>query len=309
MLTKIMLDLFVSLTCVAASTAFSMKIIDAHLHIWSDKPEAFDSDQIPPATLQHGATPEALIQKMNDAGVKGALIVQPIYQKFDHSYVTEAVKTYPHKFKGMMLHDPSLSPEMAVERLEALVVLGFVGVRFNPYLWPEGELISDDSGGGLAVYKRCAELNIPVGIMCFKGLRLHLDDIIALIEKSPHTQLILDHLGFCALNDEGHVAFVELLKLSKYPNVSVKISALFRNTGDVDKFPYDRIREERFKPLLKNFGPGRLMVGSDFPFVLETEGGYSGAINTVKSWLKDDEAELVLFGTSERLFGRWGDVN
>ena len=51
------------------------------------------------------------------------------------------------------------------------------------------------------------------------------------------------------------------------------------------------------------------MVGSDFPFVLETEGGYSGAINTVKSWLKDDEAELVLFGTSERLFGRWGDVN
>ena len=89
--------------------------------------------------------------------------------------------------------------------------------------------------------------------------------------------------------------------------MSVKVSALFRNTGDKDKFPYDRIRKERFEPILEKFGPGRLMVGSDFPFVLETEGGYNGAINTVKSWLNDDsDAEAVLSGTAERLFGKWG---
>ena len=49
--------------------------------------------------------------------------------------------------------------------------------------------MSEDNSGGLAVYQRCAELQVPVGIMCFKGLGLHFDDIISLIEKSPNTQM------------------------------------------------------------------------------------------------------------------------
>ena len=290
------------------AAAFSMKIIDSHLHVWADKEaaESFPYDQVPPESLQNIATPEALLEQMNKAKVDGALIVQPINHKYDHSYVTNAIKNYPDKFKGMMLHDPTLSPEMAVKRLEELVLSGYVGVRFNPYLWNEGELMSADAGGGLAVYKRCAELSCPVGIMCFKGLELHYDDILALIDKSPDTQLVLDHLGFCALNDKGDEAFKQLLSLSKYPNVSVKVSALFRNTGEDDTFPYHRIKTQRFEPLLKSFGPDRLMVGSDFPYVLETEGSYEGAINTVKSWLNKDDADVVLFGTAERLFGKWG---
>lgn len=303
------------------AAAFSMKIIDSHLHVWADKSEAesFPYDQPPKEALQDVATPEALIDQMDNAGVNGALIVQPINHKYDHNYVANAIKKYPHKFKGMLLHDPSLSPEMAVQRLEELVLAGFVGVRFNPYLWNEGELMSADGGSGLAVYRRCAELGAPVGIMCFKGLELHFDDILKLIEKSPTTQLVLDHLGFCALNEKGDEAFKQLIALSKYPNVYVKVSALFRNTGDSDSsFPYDKIKTQRFEPLIQSFGPGRLMIGSDFPYVLETEGGYSGAINTVKSWLKDDEvgrdnnilsideaAEAVLFGTAERLFGKF----
>jgi len=290
------------------AAAFSMKIIDSHLHVWADKSEAesdFPYDQPPPESLQNVATPEALLEQMSKAEVDGALIVQPINHKYDHSYVTNAMKKYPNKFKGMMLHDPSLSPEMAVQRLEELVLSGYVGVRFNPYLWSEGDLMSTDDGAGLAVYKRCADLSCPVGVMCFKGLELHYDDILALINKSPDTQLVLDHLGFCALNDKGDKAFKQLLTLSKYPNVSVKVSALFRNTGPDDSFPYDRIKTQRFEPLLKSFGPGRLMVGSDFPYVLETKGGYDGAINTIKSWLSEDDAEAVLFGTAERLFGKW----
>lgn len=240
---------------------------------------------------------------MNDAGVDGALIVQPINHKFDHSYVANAMKKYPDRFKGMLLHDPSLSPELAVERLEELVLAGFVGVRFNPYLWPEGELMSKDEGCGLAVYKRCGETGIPVGVMTFKGLHLHMADILSLISKSPETVLILDHLGFCALNDEGDKAFEQLLSLAKHPNVHVKVSALFRNTGDADSFPYNKVKAERFDPLMEAFGAERLMVGSDFPFVLETEGAYAGAIDTVKSWVS--EGSPVMGATAERLFGVW----
>ena len=218
-----------------------------------------------------------------------------------------AMKQYPNKFKGMMLHDPSLSPDAAVENLEELVKQGFVGVRFNPYLWEDGRLMSDDSGCGLAVYKRCGELGIAVGIMCFKGLGLHINDIESLISKSPKTtSLILDHLGFCALNDEGDAAFEQLLGLATHENVYVKISALFRNTGDVDSFPFDKVRSKRFDPLLDAFGADRLLMGSDFPFVTETEGGYKGAIDTVNSWIaKGKDRDAVMGETAERLFGSW----
>lgn len=287
-------------------------VIDSHLHVWATAEEASSNfpysgpDQVPPPNLQNVASPEALLEQMNDAGVDGALIVQPINHKFDHSYVVDAMKKYPDKFKGMLLHDPSLSPKMAVDRLEELVLLGFVGVRFNPYLWPEGALMSEDSGCGLAVYKRCGEMKLPVGVMCFKGLDLHYDDILALIAKSPETPLILDHLGFCALNDDGDAAFEKLLSLAKHPNVFVKVSALFRNRGGVDSFPYGQVKSKRFDPLMKAFGAERLMMGSDFPFVLETEGSYKGAIDTVKSWPPEGSGrDAVMGGTSEHLFGSW----
>lgn len=284
-------------------------VIDAHLHVWATSSESslrYPYDQPPPPTLQDIASPEALLECMKKAGVGGALIVQPINHKFDHTYVSDAIAKYPTKFKGMLLHDPSLPPEFALERLEQLILSGFVGVRFNPYLWEDGKLMSDDSSGGLEVYKRCAELQVPVGIMCFKGLNVHIDDILALISKSPETKLILDHIGFCALNEEGDRAFDALLNLARHPNVYVKISAMFRNTGDVDSYPYEMIREKRFIPLLRSYGVERLMMGSDFPYVLETEGSYKGAIETVKSWLAPGkEMDAVMGGTAQGLFGSW----
>lgn len=249
---------------------------------------------------------------MEEAGVDGALIVQPINHKYDHSYVSHAVRRHPSKFKGMMLHDPSLSKEMAVNRLEELVLAGFVGVRFNPYLWEDADdndatSIMSGSEAGSAVYKRCGELNIPVGIMCFKGLDLHYDDIVQLIQSSPETVCILDHIGFCALNTKGDAQFEQLLSLAQYENVFIKLSALFRNAGDDSKFPYDEIKTERFVPLLRRYGADRLMMGTDFPFVLETEGGYRGAVETVGSWLEEGSAErdAIMGGTAERVFGKW----
>ncbi|KAL7460768.1 hypothetical protein ACHAXS_001212 [Conticribra weissflogii] len=301
-----------------AVMATAAKVIDSHLHIWATASESTSGypysspEQIPPHNLRNVASPSALLEQMSKAGVDGSLIVQPINHKFDHSYVKNAIKTYPDKFKGMMLFDPSLSSKMAIVRLEELVLAGFVGVRFNPYLWPDAQPMSGKcedgtDGAGMAVYRRCGELNIPVGIMCFKGLSLHYEDILDLISKSPKTTLILDHLGFCALNKKGDEEFQQMLSLATYPNVMVKISALFRNTGDEDQFPYEKVRKLRFEPLLERFGAKRLMMGTDFPYVLETEGAYEGAVNTVKSWLEEgEERDAVMGGTAELAFGTWG---
>ena len=291
-----------------------LKIIDSHLHVWANEQEAssrfpYAPGQEPPESLRNEASISSLLQQMDQSGVDGALIVQPINHKFDHSYVTSAIQTHPTRFKGMLLHDPSMTEADAISTLDNLALAGFCGVRFNPYLWPS-KTTSDgggwekmSQGAGLAVYKRCGELHMPVGIMCFQGLQLHYDDIIELLEASPSTTMILDHFAFTSLdNDE---AFQQLLQLAQYKQVMIKISALFRLK---DSSPYNRVRTERFEPLLKAFGKDRLMFGSDFPFVLEEPESYGGMVELVKSWVESDESvcNALFYETAQRAFGPWG---
>jgi predicted TIM-barrel fold metal-dependent hydrolase len=330
---------FSTIATAAMTSTTTPKVIDSHLHVWASSTEAstdggFPHVQEPPESLKDRASIAELLQQMDDNSVDGALIVQPAIHKFDHSYVLSAIQSHSNRFKGMLLHDPSLSPTDAVSRLEDLSLQGFVGIRFNPYLWPkllEGEQEGSScpaswapmsQGAGLAVYKRCGELHMPVGVMCFQGLQLHYDDIMALLKASPDTILILDHFGFTSVitesddqEDKGRDdrdrdrdknaddVFEKLLALAAYPQVHVKISALFR-LGDAP--PYTRVHKERFQPLLRAFGADRLMFGSDFPFVLEQPEAYS-TVRLVESWIENDQDRAAIMGgTAERLFGPWG---
>lgn len=283
-----------------------MKVIDSHLHVWSDSKQSasFPYFQDPPQTLQDRASTDCLLSVMKSSGVDGALIVQPINHKFDHSYVVSALKSHPTKFKGMLLHDPELEASQAVSRLEQLALQGFVGVRYNPYLWPkrgdsQWETMCD--AAGMAVYKRCGELRMPVGIMCFQGLSLHYEDVQKFAQESPKTPLILDHFAFTSV--KGESSFKQLLALSKFPSIHVKISALFRLD---DASPYDIVYEKRFLPLLEAYGADRLLYGSDFPFVLEQPESYDMKA-LVSSWCKDESTRAAIMGgTAEKLFGQWG---
>ena len=132
------------------ATSQQHPIVDSHLHVWASAAEAssgfpYAQGQDPPESLQDAASTANLLKKMKENGVDGALIVQPINHKFDHSYVAAAIQNHPETFKGMLLHDPSLSPEVAVSTLEDLALKGFVGVRFNPYLWPKLSGDSDET--------------------------------------------------------------------------------------------------------------------------------------------------------------------
>ncbi|CAM9245020.1 unnamed protein product [Scytosiphon promiscuus] len=231
-------------------------------------------------------------------------LLQPINYKFDHSYVLDAMKRWPGKFKGMCLANPSLSPNDACTELERLNSQGFCGVRFNPYLWPEGgEGMKDDTG--LALYRKAGELSMPVGVMCFKGFGRHVKEIEALLASSPQTKLVVDHFGFFlqdGIIDEA--AWEEILSLAEYPSVYIKTSALFRVAKD--PYPYESLRP-RFAALMKHFGSRRLLWGSDFPFVSDGQCGYGPAKDVVCNGmgLTDEEVHDITGGTARSLFGTW----
>lgn len=282
--------------------------VDSHLHVWSDgKPPFPFQKQEPPADILNSQA-ELLTEHQKMSNVGGALIVQPINHEFDHSYLKSVISSeqFKGRYKGMCLLDPTQSEQDGLDFLSDMKAAGMVGVRFNPYLWPENEKMGDAKGQSF--YKKAGELGMPVGFMCFKGLPLHYEDIISLLEASPDTKAIIDHWGFFLQNnavDEN--SWTLLLSLARYPQVYIKLSALFR----VSKFewPYQDL-DRRLVELANEFGAQRLMWGTDYPFVMQ-QCGYSKALSAFKEWKDSQSAisaegwDLIFRGTAESLFGSW----
>ncbi|KAK9675361.1 hypothetical protein RND81_11G002700 [Saponaria officinalis] len=292
----------------AAKMSSGGKVIDSHLHVWASPQQA--ADKYP---YFHGQEPtlpghaEFLLQCMEEAGVDGALIVQPINHKFDHSYVTSVLRRYPRKFAGCCLANPA-EDGSGIKHLENLVTKdGYCAVRFNPYLWPSNQKMTNEIGK--AMFSKAGELGIPVGFMCMKGLNQHFSEIEELCTEYPDTNVLLDHLGFCKppIPDEENPDFLNLLELSRFPQVHVKLSALFRVSRG--PFPYQDVSSS-LSQVVSRYGANRIMWGSDFPFVVP-ECGYEAAKGAVSDIAKaanlsSSELDWILGGTVMKLFpGQW----
>lgn len=146
-----------------------MRRIDAHLHVWAPKEKAGEfpyygaligssSAANEPPMPGHA---ELLLDEMAGAGVSQAIIIQPGNHMFDHKYVTSVLKTYPKDFVGVLLANPAGGPSAGAAEIERLVrEEGYCGVRFNPYLWPDGEKMTNSVG--MDMYRKAGELGVPV---------------------------------------------------------------------------------------------------------------------------------------------------
>ncbi|KAI3817427.1 hypothetical protein L1987_11217 [Smallanthus sonchifolius] len=238
--------IFSSPSAVNSASVFCTKIIDSHLHVWASPEENFsilrsiERDKYPYVPGQEPSLRgnlDFLLHCMEEAGVDGALIVQPINHKFDHSYVTSVLKKHPSKFVGCCLANPA-EDGSGVQQLEHLILEdGYRAVRFNPYLWPSGQQMTNEIGK--AMFSKAGELGVPVGFMCMKGLNLHISEIQKLCSEFPKTVVLLDHLAFCKppilinknvfvgrpRDDEEAKTFSELLALSRFPQLPVSSSS------------------------------------------------------------------------------------
>ncbi|XP_024990402.1 uncharacterized protein LOC112524690 isoform X2 [Cynara cardunculus var. scolymus] len=206
----------------------------------------------------------------------------------------QAMDKYPY-FPGQ---EPSLPGNY-----DFLLHDGYRAVRFNPYLWPSGQLMTNEIGK--AMFWKAGELGVPVGIMCMKGLNLHISEIEKLCTEFPKTTLVLDHLGFCKppTNEDEDKALSQLLELSRFPQVYVKFSGLFRVSRN--PFPYQDLCP-LLSQLVSSFGANRLMWGSDFPFVVQ-ECGYKQAKEAVyvianQLPLSSSDLEWIMGKTAMQLF-------
>src|ERR1700739_4616081 len=112
----------------AAAALLTYRIFDPHVHVWRhDTRFPFAPGAKVP---DYDATPEMLLDLMQENGVEKTVIIQVIHYRYDNSYLASVLKQYPQFFRGVARVDP-LSPA-APDHLSKLTAQGFHGVRISP---------------------------------------------------------------------------------------------------------------------------------------------------------------------------------
>ena len=238
-------------------------VIDIHPHIISG-----DDARYPKAPLggvqskwsqERPTTWEQMVDAMDQAGVARAALVQSsTTYGFDNSYVAYAVAARPDRFTGVFSIDV-MAPD-AAGKVRHWYDRGLTGLR----LFTTGSTMpgqSDTLGHpqSFAAWEAATELGIPV---CVQMKPEGLPKLRKLMDRFPHTRIILDHLMFVPLESGAPYAdTAPLFSLADHGSIYLKVTTFTIRAAQQGK----ATPESFFRKLLGAFGAERVAWGSNFP--------------------------------------------
>ncbi|HEV2126193.1 MAG TPA: amidohydrolase family protein, partial [Chloroflexota bacterium] len=258
-------------------------------HVWSE-----DRERYPRSDTPYRASPELLLDYMDEAGVAHAVIVLPMYYRYDNRVLADTIRQYPGKFAGVGVVDPVASD--APDHLTRLVEEdGIRGVRLRATI--EEEAFGSPESEPL--WRRATELDVPV---CLLGKPQHVKTMRQMVERFPETTVVIDH--FANIPASGGVEsepFQTFLSLAELPKVFIKLSGL--HYWGEGRYPWPAA-QPLLRAAIDRFTPERVMWGSDWPHVLFGS-GYIRCLNFVRrelTWLSESERDQILGGTALKLW-------
>jgi L-fuconolactonase len=286
------------------------EVIDCQIHMWeADRPgrawqmDFADRTGISATTGNKHvhAVPVTLddsLKAMDAAGVDAALIVSPSLYGLDCSYALEAAAAHPDRFRVVGYVDHRAA-DVAAQVAAWAARPETAGLRM--FLITDGTWSEFRAGAFDGMLAAMAHQGVPL-CLCPAG---HLDKVPELVRRFPDLSVAVDHLGLLQppfkLDWERRFdQFPLLLDLAAMPNVTVKLSGL--PTLSAGGYPYDDVRPYMDR-LLRTFGPGRLMWGSDWTRCPPNV-GYRDSVRfvTESNELSPDEQALILGATLRRVF-------
>ena len=273
---------------------WSLKWIDAHVHIWTQDANRYPASGFAVSTLEPKEfTPEWLFRYCRPFQVGKLVLVQSVYST-DNSYMLDSARRYPGIFSvvGMIDHDTANIEEKMYEDKKA-------GVRAYRVILPMGnsEGFLDDSG-----YKRMFKIAADTDqAICLLSHPDGLSEINRICKDYEDTIIVIDHMARIGEVNEILDEHIDLLcNLSRYPNVYVKLSR-FHALGNRHEEHEDLL--PLINRVIETFGQDRVMWGSDSPYQVVEE-SYSNSINLVRYnlGLSDSELSAVLSDTANKVF-------
>jgi predicted TIM-barrel fold metal-dependent hydrolase len=236
-----------------AQPAHRRLIVDSQVHLW--KAESADWKWVPgrKPQLPEPFTIEKLVPLMDEAGVDRVVVVPPSWPGDRNDYALEAARRYPTRFAVM--------GRIALEKPESAALLpkwreqpGMLGLRLTFQREQVANLQHADW-----VFPAAEKAGVP--IMFFAPDNIPRFAPIA--ERHPGLNLIIDHMGLTGEIAKEHripAAIDEVVKLAKYPNVSVKLSSGV--LASMEPYPYRDVAEH-LKRCFDAYGPQRCHWGTD----------------------------------------------
>lgn len=272
--------------------------IDAHSHIWTPDTSVFQLapgitvDDLAPRSF----TDDELMAVARPHGIGRVVLIQhTIFHSFDNSYLIDAWKRHPDRFRVVGMVD-DLRPHCG-RAMKQLLNQGVTGFRIAPRVGITDWLLT---AGMTEMWQTAAETRQS---MCCLINPRDLAGVDAACQRHPETPVVIDHfarIGIDGMIREQDVS--QLCRLARHPHVRVKISAYYA-LGKKQP-PHDELIP-MIRRLYHEFGPDRLMWASDCPYQLTGSNTYGSSVALITNHLdfvSDDDRRKLLRTTAEQTF-------
>ncbi len=224
--------------------------IDSHAHVFSRELSLSAARRYTP---DYDATLAQYLKYLGDHGLSHGVLVQPSFLGTDNSYLLAALEQAPGQLRGVVVLEPGVKPGV----LHDMARQGVVGVRLNlmgKALPDLAEPVWKDFLGRIA------------GLGWHVELHRQIEDLPDLARQllASGVKVVIDHFGRpdarLGLDQPG---FAQMLELGRSGRVWVKVSGIYR-LGGSERQNLEFARAA-LPLLVQNFGPDRLVWGSDWP--------------------------------------------
>lgn len=270
--------------------------IDAHQHFWRYRRETHGWISDAMAVLKRDFLPSELEPLLRAQGFDGCVAVQAAQTLEETRFLLELAERHPF-VRAVVGYVDLVSPDLE-RQLESLARHPrFRGVRHIAQDEPDDRwLARPDVVAGIGALRRHG---LTYDILVYAR---QLPAAVELVRQLPDQPFVLDHLGKPEVRSGRLEPWrSELRRLAAHANVSCKLSGLVTEAdwaawaaGDLR--PYLEVA-------LEAFGPGRMMIGSDWPVCL-LAGDYARVIGLARDFvgsLSADE-QAAIFGTNALRF-------
>ena len=274
-------------------------IVDTHVHFWQF--ELLRRVWQPPPAILRTFAPEDLIDDAAAVGVNRCVLVEAGTTEEDNHALADFAAS--SEFVGAMIAYADLeSPTLEQELADFAKIPKFRGVRMRFEGHPAPDILSRQSV--IDGIRKVADQGL---ILEFLVDSSHLQDILRAYDQVPELTGMIEHMGkpdlrhgtdraqwrqhMRALAQETNA----LCKLSIGPRV-VDLEEIYAHQGQGWELEWI---QPPIQYLVEQFGPERLVWGSDWPLVL-LESDYAGGLEAMRDALGplDADDEMCLYRTT-----------
>lgn len=270
-------------------------MIDTHVHFWNFDPARDQWITNEMNVIRKDFSPKNLIRIYNDLNIDGCIAVQA-NQTEDENHFLIKLADQNDIIKGIVGWVDLLHPQL-VERLDYWK--NFYQIKgWRHILQAENAdfILNEAFISGI---KNLKNYDYTYDLLVYHN---QLNHVIKMVDQIPNQPFVLDHCGKPDVKNQDFTIWKDHIKiLSQNPNILCKVSGLL---AEADWKEWKEIEIfNAFDVIFENFGPERVMYGSDWPVVLISR-PYQDWFNLVNKYTQkfNESDRRLIFGDNAKAF-------